>query len=40
MGALKRAVSELLTGHPHVEKFYAAAASEGGNGATIAELRK
>ncbi len=40
MGALKRAVGELLAGHPHVEKFYAAAPGEGGNGATIAELRK
>ncbi|MEP7272098.1 MAG: endonuclease MutS2 [Acidobacteriota bacterium] len=40
MGALKRAVTELLTGHPHVEKFYSAASNEGGNGATVVELRK
>ncbi len=40
MGTLKRAVSELLSGHPHVEKFYPAPPNEGGNGATIAELRK
>jgi DNA mismatch repair protein MutS2 len=40
MGALKRAVSAALAEHPHVAKFYPAASSEGGNGATIAELRK
>lgn len=39
MGVLKRAVAELLRKHPLVEKFYAAAASEGGTGATIVELR-
>ena len=39
MGVLKRAVTELLSKHPHVGKFYAAPPSEGGNGATIAELR-
>ncbi|MBC7926231.1 MAG: Smr/MutS family protein [Bryobacteraceae bacterium] len=39
MGVLKRAVSDLLTKHPHVGKFYPATAAEGGAGATIAELR-
>lgn len=40
MGALKRAIAGLLAQHPHVEKFYPAAPSEGGNGATVAELKK
>lgn len=40
MGALKRAIAALLAEHPHVAKFYPAAPSEGGNGATIAELKK
>lgn len=40
MGALKRAVTELLSGHPHVAKFYPAPAAEGGQGATIVELKK
>ncbi|HZS07557.1 MAG TPA: endonuclease MutS2 [Blastocatellia bacterium] len=40
MGALRKAVATLLTGHPHVAKFYPAAANEGGNGATIVELKK
>ncbi|MEP7340002.1 MAG: endonuclease MutS2 [Acidobacteriota bacterium] len=40
MGALKRAIADLLSGHPHVEKFYPATQSEGGNGATIVELKK
>jgi DNA mismatch repair protein MutS2 len=40
MGALKRAIASLLAGHPHVAKFYPAAPSEGGNGATVAELKK
>jgi DNA mismatch repair protein MutS2 len=40
MGALKRAIAALLTEHPHVAKFYSAAPSEGGNGATVAELKK
>src|SRR5262249_43981420 len=35
MGALKRAIADLLSGHPHVAKFYPASQSEGGNGATI-----
>ncbi len=40
MGALKRAIAQMLSGHPHVEKFYPAQGNEGGNGATIVELRK
>jgi DNA mismatch repair protein MutS2 len=39
MGILKRAVAELLTQHPHVEKFYAAPQEQGGAGATIVELK-
>ncbi len=40
MGALKRAISALLADHPHVARFYPAAAAEGGNGATVVELKK
>jgi DNA mismatch repair protein MutS2 len=40
MGALKRAIADLLSGHPHVAKFFPAAPAEGGNGATIVELKK
>jgi DNA mismatch repair protein MutS2 len=40
MGALKRAIADLLSGHPHVAKFYPAGPSEGGNGATVVELKK
>ncbi len=40
MGALKRAIASLLAEHPHVAKFYPAAPSEGGNGATVVELKK
>jgi len=32
-------VAELLTGHPHVERFYPAEQHEGGAGATIVELK-
>jgi DNA mismatch repair protein MutS2 len=39
MGVLKRIVAELLTAHPHVEKFYVAPPEEGGSGATIVELK-
>jgi DNA mismatch repair protein MutS2 len=39
MGVLKRTVAELLTAHPHVEKFYVAPPEEGGAGATIVELK-
>ncbi len=40
MGALKRAIADLLSGHPHVARFYPAPQGEGGNGATIVELKK
>jgi DNA mismatch repair protein MutS2 len=39
-GALRRAVSQLLTGHPHVERFNQAPQNEGGGGATIVIMRK
>jgi len=39
MGILKRAVAELLSANPHVEKFYPASPSEGGAGATVVELK-
>jgi DNA mismatch repair protein MutS2 len=39
MGILKRAVADLLAHNPHVARFYAAAQSDGGTGATIAELK-
>ncbi len=38
-GALRQAVTELLTGHPHVAKFEAAHHSEGGRGVTVVTLR-
>jgi len=40
MGILKRAIQDLLKHSPHVEKFYPASQSEGGAGATIAELKE
>jgi DNA mismatch repair protein MutS2 len=40
MGILKKAISELLSRHPHVAKFYPAPQQEGGAGATIVELRE
>lgn len=40
MGILKKAISELLSHHPHVAKFYPAPQQEGGAGATIVELRE
>lgn len=39
-GALRRAISDLLNGHPHVERFGAAPANQGGAGATVVELKK
>ena len=39
MGILKRTISELLAANPHVERYYPAPQSEGGSGATIAELK-
>ncbi len=40
MGILKRAIADLLADHPHVAKFYPAPPNEGGNGATVVELKK
>ncbi|MFN0101082.1 MAG: endonuclease MutS2 [Bryobacteraceae bacterium] len=40
MGILKRAVGDLLKRSPLVTKFYPATPVEGGNGATIAELKE
>lgn len=39
MGILKKAIAELLSRSPHVEKFYPATPAEGGTGATIVELK-
>lgn len=39
-GALRRAVADLLRGHPHVEGFDAAPANQGGAGATVVELKR
>src|SRR5262249_38661618 len=39
-GALRRAISELLGGHPHVTHFESAPQSEGGRGVTVVTLRE
>ena len=39
-GALRRAVAELLTDHPHVARFTIAPPDQGGAGATVVELRQ
>jgi DNA mismatch repair protein MutS2 len=39
-GALRRAVADLLTGHPHVARFKPAPQDQGGSGATIVELKQ
>lgn len=39
-GALKNFVHQHLKGHPHVERFTLANQSEGGNGATIVEMKQ
>jgi DNA mismatch repair protein MutS2 len=39
MGILRKVIAELLASNPHVEKFYPAAQSEGGTGATVVELK-
>src|SRR5258706_1662329 len=39
-GALRRAIADLLTGHPHVARFKTAPQDQGGSGATIVELRQ
>jgi DNA mismatch repair protein MutS2 len=38
-GALRRAIAELLTGHPHVGSFKPAPQDQGGSGATIVALK-
>ena len=38
-GALRRAIADLLTGHPHVARFKPASQDQGGAGATVVELR-
>jgi DNA mismatch repair protein MutS2 len=38
-GALRRAVAELLKGHPHVAAFAPAPPDQGGAGATVVELK-
>jgi DNA mismatch repair protein MutS2 len=38
-GALRRAIADLLKGHPHVERFLAAPQDQGGSGATVVELK-
>ncbi len=40
MGVLKRAIGEALGSNPHVGRFYPATQAEGGEGATIVELRE
>lgn len=39
-GALRRAIGELLRGHPHVMRFTTAPQNQGGAGATVVELRQ
>jgi DNA mismatch repair protein MutS2 len=39
-GALRRAISDLLKGHPHVERYAPAAPDQGGAGAMVVELRQ
>jgi len=39
-GALRRAITEFLQGHPHVGRFLAATQDKGGAGATVVELKQ
>ncbi|HEY5883699.1 MAG TPA: endonuclease MutS2 [Pyrinomonadaceae bacterium] len=39
-GALRKAISEMLKGHPHVERFSPAPQDQGGSGATLVELKQ
>jgi DNA mismatch repair protein MutS2 len=39
-GALRAAVHSFLKNHPHVQRYAIAAQDEGGNGATVVELKK
>ena len=38
-GALRRAIAEMLKGHPHVARFTPAPQDQGGSGATVVELK-
>jgi DNA mismatch repair protein MutS2 len=39
-GALRKAITEMLKGHPHVQSFAAAPQDQGGAGATVVELKQ
>lgn len=39
-GALRKAIAQLLQGHPHVQRFAQAPQDQGGAGATIVELKQ
>ena len=39
-GALKNFVHHFLKGHPHISRYSFAPSNQGGNGATIAELKQ
>lgn len=39
-GALRRAIAEMLKGHPHVARFIGAPPDQGGSGATLVELKQ
>lgn len=39
-GALRKAVAEILSGHPHVARFAVAKQDQGGSGATLVELKQ
>ncbi len=39
-GALRRAIAEMLKGHPHVARFMPAPQDQGGSGATLVELKQ
>ena len=39
-GALRKAITEMLKGHPHVERFAPAPQDQGGSGATLVELKQ
>ena len=39
-GRLRKAVAELLEGHPHVAAWRAGNAGEGGGGVTVVELKE
>jgi DNA mismatch repair protein MutS2 len=39
-GVLKRSLHEMFAAHPHVEKFYPAPRNQGGEGATIVEIKR